>query len=238
MAFGVRWSGIAAFTATEVRVQFHEWLAIATGTLVQGVLVIFVWVLARDLLAFTLVGAMVYSAFLIGQRVLNEAAYVRIDQKVNEVYHASPLSPESYFLGMSAGILVAYLPTLLIFVLLLQIVSPIGLLAWGAIALVLLAVWALSASIGYVVSTLFRDMRAIWPWASLFTNVFGILPPVFYPLALVPEGWRSVALVVPTSSGAALATTAAGLESLPEADVLLAAVSLFLLAAGLLFFGV
>lgn len=238
MAFGVRWSGTAAFTATEARVQFHEWLAIATGTLVQAVLVVFVWVLAPEILAFALLGAMVYSAFLIGQRVLNEAAYVRIDHKLNELYHASPLSPESYFVGMSTGILVAYLPTVMIFVAVLQIVHPLSPLAWGFVALVLLAVWALSATIGYVVSTLFRDMRAIWPWASLLTNLFGILPPVFYPLDLVPEGWRAVALVVPTSSGAALTTSAAGLGALTSGEFLLAAGSLFLEAAALFAFGV
>ena len=73
MAFGLRWSGTGAFLATEMRVQLHEWLAVATGTLVQGVLLIFVAVLAPDLIGVALIGALVYSMFLIGQRVLNEA---------------------------------------------------------------------------------------------------------------------------------------------------------------------
>src|SRR5256885_1378126 len=93
MAFGLRWAGTGVFLATEVRVQFHEWLAIVTGTLTPGALLIFVAVLAPDLIAVTLIGSLVYSMFLIGQRVLNEAAYIRIDHKLNELYHASPLSP-------------------------------------------------------------------------------------------------------------------------------------------------
>src|SRR6267143_1053068 len=114
MAFGLRWSGTRVFLATEIRVQLHEWLAIVTGTLTPGALLIFVAVLAPGLLPITLIGALVYSMFLIGQRVLNEAAYIRIDHKLNELYHASPLSPEGYFVGIAGGMLVAYLPPSLV----------------------------------------------------------------------------------------------------------------------------
>ena len=79
MAFRLHWAGSGVFLATEVRVQLHEWLAILTGTLTPGALIVFVAILAPELLPVTLVGALVYSMFLIGQRVLNEAAYVRID---------------------------------------------------------------------------------------------------------------------------------------------------------------
>src|SRR5438105_5367301 len=80
MAFRLHWAGSGVFLATEVRVQLHEWLAILTGTLTPGALIVFVAILAPELLPVTLVGALVYSMFLIGQRVLNEAAYVRIDR--------------------------------------------------------------------------------------------------------------------------------------------------------------
>src|SRR5947207_13263848 len=106
MAFRLRWAGSGVFLATEIRVQLHEWLAILTGTLTPGALIVFVAILAPELLPVTLVGALVYSMFLIGQRVLNEAAYIRIDHKLNELYHASPLSPESYFVGLAGGMLV------------------------------------------------------------------------------------------------------------------------------------
>src|SRR5207249_168398 len=80
-------------------------------------------------LSVTLVGALVYSMFLIGQRVLNEAAYIRIDHKLNELYHASPLSPESYFVGLAGGMLVAYLPPSLVLLGILQILHPLDAVA-------------------------------------------------------------------------------------------------------------
>src|SRR5438552_14236194 len=141
MAFRLHWAGSGVFLATEVRVQLHEWLAIVTGTLTPGALIVFVAILAPELLPVTLVGALVYSMFLIGQRVLNEAAYVRIDHKLNELYHASPLSPEGYFVGIAGGMLVAYLPPTLVLLGILQILHPLAPLGWLVLAASPIGVW-------------------------------------------------------------------------------------------------
>jgi ABC-2 type transport system permease protein len=226
------------FLATEVRVQFHEWPAIAMGTMVQAILLVFIAVLNPSLLPIALVGSLAYSMFLIGQRVLNEAAYVRIDHKLNELYHASPLSPEAYFLGMSGGMLVAYLPPALLLFAILEVVHPLSPAALGVLVLVLLAVWAFSSTLGYVISTLFKDMRTIWPYSSLLTNLFGIVPPVFYPLHFVPASLQPIVLAMPTSSAAALVNWAEGLEPLAGWQVALAAGSLALEAVLALLFGI
>src|SRR2546430_134920 len=151
MAFGLRWSGSGAFFATEIRVQLHEWLAILTGTLTPGALIVFVAVLAADLLPVTLIGALVYSMFLIGQRVLNEAAYIRIDHKLNELYHASPLSPEGYFVGIAGGMLVAYLPPSLVVLGILELIHPLGLVAGPTTSVCPLSAWAGSFTMGFAV---------------------------------------------------------------------------------------
>jgi len=238
MAFRLRWAGSGVFLATEIRVQLHEWLAILTGTLTPGALIVFVAILAPELLPVTLVGALVYSMFLIGQRVLNEAAYIRIDHKLNELYHASPLSPESYFVGLAGGMLVAYLPPSLVLLGILQVLHPLDTVAGLTLIVCLLAVWAVSSTIGYVVSTLFKDMKTIWPYSALLTNLFGVVPPVFYRLGSVPVGWRSVALLLPTSAAAVLVDAAAGLESLTRTEATVAAVALAGEALVLFAFGI
>src|SRR5712691_5494113 len=238
MAFGLRWAGSGAFLATEIRVQLHEWLAIVTGTLTPGALLIFVAVLAPGLIGVTLIGSLVCSMFLIGQRVLNEAAYIRIDHKLNELYHASPLSPEGYFVGIAGGMLIAYLPPSLFILAILEILHPLSFLAIMALAACLLAVWAVSSTIGYVVSTLFKDMKTIWPYSALLTNLLGVLPPVFYPFSKVPMEWRSLVLVLPTSAAAVLVNAAAGLEKVTATQGLLAAVALAVEATALFAFGI
>jgi hypothetical protein len=226
--------GLRAFWWTELLVQAHEWLAMATSMVVQGVLLIFVWILDPSLLPVSFLGAILFSMFTMGQRVLNEAAYLRIDHKANDLYLASPITPEGYFLGMAFGILTVYLgPVLVIAALSTWVVHyTVG------IALLLVAlsigVWLFSASTGYIFSTFFRDNRAIWAYSSLFFNLFGVLFPVFYPLSLFPPVLRPLALVLPPSAAASLLQASIGALSLSLGEVALAAGSLTVEIAGLL----
>jgi ABC-2 type transport system permease protein len=226
-----RFRGVFAFVATELRVQLHEWIVIATSVTVQVILLLFVWVLARDsappLFPYAVVGAVVFSVFQLGQRVQNEAAYVRIDHRLNELYHASPLTPESYFLGMAGGILLAYLPPIAALVGFAEWVHPMTWMAAAVLFLALAGLFVFAASVGYTVSTLFKDMRTIWPYASLFYNLFGVLPPVFYPIWLFPVALRPIALLIPPSAAAALIGSAWGIPvGLSGSEITLAGVSL------------
>lgn len=228
--------GTVAFSAVESRVQLHEGVAIFTSMITQAVVLVFVWVLARSLLPVAVFGAILFSMFTFGQRVLNEAAYVRIDHKLNELYLSSPLTPESYFVGISVGVLVAYLgPTLLLVALAEVWVGFTPLLALE-LFLAAGAVWLFSSSLGYVLSTLFRDMRAIWSNAAILYNVFGVLPPVFYPFGLFPVALQPLALVLPPSGAAALLQNALHPGVLSVGQVWLAAVSLAVAAVGMFLF--
>src|SRR2546427_702877 len=146
MAFGLRWGGTGVFLATEIRVQFHEWLAIVTGTLTPGALLIFVAILAPDLIAVTLIGSLV--------------------------------------------------------------------------------------------STLFKDMKTIWPYSALLTNLFGIVPPVFYPIRFVPVDWRSLVLLLPTSGAAVLVNGVAGLETISGNEAIVAAAALAVESVAMFVFGI
>jgi ABC-type polysaccharide/polyol phosphate export permease len=231
-------NGLGAFLWTEVLVQSHEYLAMATSMVVQGVLLVFVWILDPSLVGVALVGAILFSMFAMGQRVLNEAAYIRIDHKANDLYLAGPLSPEAYFFGISAGILIVYIaPVLILGVLALSVVRfslAVGLL----IILLGATVWLFAASIGYVFSTFFRDNRAIWAYASLFFNIFGVLPPVFYPFAKFPEALRPVVLLMPPSAAAAIVQSAIGATSLSSGQLELAAIGLGVEAMAVFLFAI
>jgi hypothetical protein len=218
--------GLAAFTWTEVLVQAHENLAMGTSMIVQGVLLVFVWILAPGLIGVALLGAILFSMFAMGQRVLNEAAYIRIDHKANDLYLAGPLSPEAYFFGISAGILVVYLGPVVLLGLLAALVVHLSLAVAALLLLLSATVWLFAASIGYVFSTFFRDNRAIWAYASLFFNVFGVLPPVFYPFGKFPAPLRIVALLMPPSAAAAILQHAIGVTALSAGQLATAAVGL------------
>ncbi|MGB6500356.1 MAG: hypothetical protein WBG19_02990 [Thermoplasmata archaeon] len=230
--------GLAAFFWTEALVQVHEELAMATSMVVQGVLLVFVWILNPSLIGVALVGAVIFSMFAMGQRVLNEAAYVRIDHKANDLYLAGPLSPEAYFLGMSAGILAVYIAPVFLVGILAAIVAHLTALPLLLLVGLGAAVWVCSSSIGYVFSTAFRDNRAIWAYSSLFFNIFGVLPPVFYPFGLFPSALRPVVLLMPPSAAAALLQNAIGAATLTSSQVDLASIGLAVESVALFSFAV
>jgi ABC-2 type transport system permease protein len=233
----IRWAGTGEFTLTELRVQLHEGLAIVTSMVVQAVLLTFVVLLARSILPYALIGAVLYSVFMLGQRVQNEAAYIRIDHKLSDLYHASPLSAEGYFVGMSAGVLLAYLPPILVLAVVLELVAPLGAVATLVLIATAAALWLFTCSLGYVISTFFRDNRAIWPYASLITSAFGVLPPVLYPIRFLPGYWHPIAMLLPTSSAACLVEAAqGGLVALSAPTLALGAVALLVEAVGVFLF--
>jgi len=230
--------GLAAFFWTEALVQLHEELAMATSMVVQVVLLVFVWILNPGLIGVALIGSVVFSAFALGQRVLNEAAYVRIDHKANDLYLAGPLSPEAYFLGMAGGILLIYLGPVVVLGVLAVVVAHLtlgtGLLLVGLSGLV----WLFAASVGYVFSTFFRDNRAIWAYSSLFFNVFGVLPPVFYPLGLFPAPLHPIVLLMPPSAAAAILQSTIGVTALSPDALTLAAAGLVVETAAIFLFAI
>ncbi len=215
--------GLLAFLWTEVLVQAHENLAMATAMVTQVVLLVFVWILDPGLIAVALVGSVLFSTFAMGQRVLNESAYIRIDHKANDLYLAGPLAPEAYFLGIAGGILLVYLAPVVVLGTLAVTVAHLSVLETLLLIALASTVWVFAASIGFVISTFFRDNRAIWAYASLFFNVFGVLPPVFYPLDYFPADLRPVALLMPPSAAAALMQAALGVTHLAPSGLLLAA---------------
>ncbi|MDE1881670.1 MAG: hypothetical protein KGI89_14130 [Euryarchaeota archaeon] len=239
-----RWQGALGFMLTELRVQGHETLALATSMIVQTVFIVFVWVLNRGLLPYALLGAVVFSVFQIGERVTNESAYIRIDHRLTDLYLASPLTPEAYFLGMATGVMTAFLPPVFVLVALIEILHPLTWFAALVFAAVLVALWLFASAMGYIFSTLFLDSRAIWPYSSLFYNAFGVLPPVFYPYAywkaIIPHSLEPLALLLPPSASAALVTWAEGLPlaNLSGGEVAMASVAIVVESLGLFLFAV
>jgi ABC-2 type transport system permease protein len=230
--------GAGAFAATELRVQLHEGIAIFTSIMTQAVLLVFVRILAPSLFNVALLGALIFSTFTLGQRVLNEAAYIRVDHKLHELYLASPLTPDAYFVGISVGVLGAYLLPICVLVAVAVFVIPFTPLLVVTLLGVAAAVWVFTSSLGYILSTTFRDMRAIWSYAAILYNVFGVLPPVFYPISRFPEVLRPLALVLPPSAAAALLQQELGAAQLSGGEIGLALGSLIVESVGFFFFAI
>ncbi len=172
----------------------------------------FLYVIApRSVLPFGIVGGVMFTALFTGNGMMNDCAYFRLERQLQQVFVSSPLRPLSWILGMALSELAWTLPALVLFIIVLGLVVPVGVLTLLALVGVILLTWLLSASLGFLISTFFRQLREIWPVGTVVFTSLSVLPPIFYPLAAIPAGFRWAAFVSPSTYASQLADHAVGL---------------------------
>jgi len=176
----------------------------------------FIYVLApRAELPFGVVGGVLFSCLFTGSGMMNDCAYLRLERQMQQVFITSPLRPISWVLGMALSELVFTIPALVLFLAVLLLVVPIGALSLLALIGVIFLTWLLATSLGFLLSTFFRTLREIWPIGMVVFTTLSVLPPVFYPLEVVPGPFRWLAYVAPSTFASQLAASAAGLPVAP-----------------------
>ena len=174
----------------------------------------FIYVLApRAELPFGVVGGLLFTCLFTGSGMMNDCAYLRLERQMQQVFITSPLRPLSWVLGMALSELVFTIPALVLFSVVLFLVVPITLLSFLAVVGVIFLTWLLATSLGFLLSTFFRTLREIWPIGMVVFTTLSVLPPVFYPLGVIPSSFRWVAYIAPSTFASQLAARAAGLPT-------------------------
>jgi ABC-2 type transport system permease protein len=164
------------------------------------------------------------TAVIVGSCIIleTEAAFIRLVVRLQDMFVSSPLSPLSYVLSLSIGQLFNGLGGILLFSILIAasggVSGPIDALEITAACIM---TWASVSSIGFSLSTFARDMRDLWVYAPLLTVLLSFLPPIFYPITLIPVQFRFVAYVAPTTYPAQIIQAAAGLVPFSFSNLLL-----------------
>jgi len=167
------------------------------------------------------VGGLVMVVITNGLGLLGDAVFFKSETKFQDMVVASPVSPISYMFGLAFSELVYSFPgVVLLFVLiaLRGLMSPAG--AIGLVVASALA-WAMSVSLGFFLSTMIREMRHVYAMSSLLATLLSFLPPVYYPISLVPEGIRWLAYLAPTTHVALLAKGSLGIASMSAPSIVL-----------------
>ena len=153
------------------------------------------------------------TAVIVGSCIIleTEAAFIRLVVRLQDMFVSSPLSPISYVLGLSIALLLNGLAGIVLFSILLAVSGGVSAIGALDIALACIMTWASVSSLGFVLSSFARDMRDLWVYAPLFTVLLSFLPPIFYPITLIPEQFRFVAYLAPTTYPAQIIQMAAKL---------------------------
>ena len=190
----------------------------------------------RTELPFGVVGAIIFTTVFTGNAMLNDAAYYRIEHRIQELYVASPIRSFTYVAGLASSELAFTLPPLVVLFAILLTVIPVTPVQVLFMVLVVLLTWIMAASLGFMVSSFFKEFREIWPIASLLFNAISVIPPIFYPITVIPTGIRWIAYIAPTTYASQLGDNALGLLHNPPSAIYTNIVGLLL--STLVFVGV
>ena len=149
-----------------------------------------------------------------------EAAFMRIVVKLQDMFVASPISAVSYVAGLSLAKLFSGLAGIVLFSVLLGVYASISVV--GALEIVAAAAitWASISALGFMISTFARDVRDLWVYSPLLNVALSFLPPVFYPISFLPQEFRVVAYVAPTTYPAQIIQAATGQISIGQGVLL------------------
>jgi ABC-2 type transport system permease protein len=187
-------------------------LLIAAVFLTPFSFLFFLFVIAPpSLFPFGVVGGVLFTALFTGSGMLNDCAYLRLERQLQQVFVASPVTPLAYILGMALSELAFAVPATVLFLAILALVTPVGTVGMAALLGVVLLTWLMATTLGFFVSTLFSQLREIWPIGTLIFSLLSVLPPIFYPADKIPSHWQWVAYVAPSTFAAQLADRATGL---------------------------
>ncbi|MGD0145434.1 MAG: ABC transporter permease [Nitrososphaerales archaeon] len=170
-----------------------------------------------------LVGAAVMSLAFLGLGVAQSVYYNKHWFRFQDILVASPVSALSYALGLSFSSLIGSTPALVLSFSILIYYVPIAPLNFLAVLAIAALMWLGLVFIGYTIGLSVKNTRKANSLPQILGFLLGFLPPVYYPLSLLPASLRPVAMLVPTTEAAQLAKYYFGLlpTSLSQTEIFL-----------------
>jgi ABC-2 type transport system permease protein len=145
-------------------------------------------------------GSLVSAAAGYGLATGNNIINWKVEYKMQDIFVSSPVSSFTYMAGIALAELLFAIPAFVVLAALVVIFSSDLLYSAAIVIVTLLLVWASTSSIGYFISTRATHPRYVESFIAFLRIAIVVLPPVFYPLAIVPtEELRYLAYMIPTT---------------------------------------
>jgi ABC-2 type transport system permease protein len=168
----------------------------------------------RTLFAYGLAGAVTMTATQQGLFLGADLTSLRIEHKFQSMVVASPVSAFTYMFSVALSELAFAVPAVLVIsAIVFYTTAGFGLLALLEMTLVIILTWVMTSSIGFFLSTYVLNTRTAFITVSFISIVLSVLPPVFYPITILPEMLRTIAELVPTTHAATLIRCVMGMPS-------------------------
>ena len=185
------------------------------------VIFIFVFATAPGAAIQSLIGAIVLTFSFTGLFASQSVYFNKQWFRFQDMLVASRVSPASYAVGLSVSGLVVALPGVLVALALLLLSG-----SWTAVGVLLLLatsllMWIGLVFVGFAIGATTKNARRANSIPQVLSIALGFLPPVYYPLSILPAIAQPFAMLIPTTHAAQLAKYYFGLIMIPGWQVAL-----------------
>lgn len=203
--------------------------------LISFIPVIFMFVLMpdRNNAVGALVGAIVLTLSFTGILASQSIYFNKHVSRYQDMLVASRVTPFSYALGLTMGTVIISIPALALsygFLLVSKPVGPVEFLLSLAASLVL---WVAMVFLGFAIGSSTKNVRRANSVPQIVSFMLGFIPPVYYPLAAIPEAARPIAMLIPTTDAAQLAKYYFGLVEMSQTEIIFSWIYLALFAVAM-----
>jgi ABC-2 type transport system permease protein len=164
-------------------------------------------------------GGFIMSMFSSGMSLQGDLAHLKNDFKLQDMVVSSPTSPAAYVMGMALAEVIYSTPALAVLTVLAAIYIHPGVAQTLELMGVFLLMFLASVALGYTLSTFSSDIVQSFAFSRLISTLFSTLPPIYYPITLIPLPFRYAAYLSPTTYAAEISQHATGLLPLSTLGV-------------------
>jgi ABC-2 type transport system permease protein len=173
-----------------------------------------------DMFAQSLIGAIVLTLFFGGVQTAGSVYFNKHWFRFQDIYVASPVSPVSYVAGLSISTIIGSIPAVVIALVILAFSWPVTVAGVVMILFISLVLWVSTVFLGFTIGLSSKNTRKVNTIPQVLGFMLGFLPPVYYPMDLLPGWLQPLAMLSPTTHAAQLAKYYVGLIDIPGWQIL------------------
>ena len=186
--------------------EMENYPVVLLNTIVSplSILLVIVFVSHGTLFGVGIEGGFIMAMFSAGMGLSTDLSHLKNDFKMQEMIVSSPTNWLTYMIGLSLSEIVYVTPALVVLTILASFGLSLTLAGVLEFVAVLLMVFIASSSIGFTLSTFSSDIVQSFAFSRLVSTFFSTIPPVYYPITLIPIPFRYLAYLSPTTYAAEL----------------------------------
>ncbi len=168
-------------------------------------LLFLVYILSKgQLLAYAVAGGFVSLVATVALQSSGDAAFLRLQLRIQDLFVASPISATDYMIGMTLSYVVFSGPGIILYIILGLVFHLFTFIGTIVLVTVLLILVVATSSISFIISGAIGHVRNVWGIAAILSVIMTILPPTFYPYTYIPRFYLYVLSISPVTPAAVL----------------------------------